>query len=367
MSKRNLNLDILRTLAVFLVLGHHAEPCPIEINQLLFYFTSFWQRGGWIGVNVFFVLSGFLVSSLIFREYQKTDNFAAKTFLIRRGLKIYPPFYLLLAITFFANVFIFEQSFLSNIRFYLGELLFLQNYLGGIWVHTWSLAVEEHFYLGLAFFTYYIIKRKKSGTNPFDSIPAVFIFFAVVCLILRITASYVVPFSWRWHQVGTHANIDSLLFGVFLAYFYHFKTEEFAAFVSKRRYPLVTAGILIMLVAFFYSRKEYSFIITYYPTLLYLGCGMLLSGFLFMKLKDNLVINFIGYLGQHSYSIYLWHLPVAVWLCVPLFGANSSYESWYLSTIFYYVLSVVVGIVMGRLIEYPVLKYRDKMFPSTAK
>src|SRR5213594_2434573 len=89
-SMRIVQLDLIRCLAVLLVLGRHMTPCPRETSYLMWALTSVWGRGGWIGVDLFFVLSGFLVSGLLFREYKSREAVNATHFLIRRGFKIYP-------------------------------------------------------------------------------------------------------------------------------------------------------------------------------------------------------------------------------------------------------------------------------------
>lgn len=83
---RNTGLDLLRLVAILLVLGRHLLP-GYENNT----FLSIWRTGGWVGVDLFFVLSGFLVSGLLFEEYKKRGSLDLKRFLIRRGFKIYPP------------------------------------------------------------------------------------------------------------------------------------------------------------------------------------------------------------------------------------------------------------------------------------
>ena len=79
-SQRNESLDVLRCVAVLLVVGYHMP------------YYRLWGRIGWIGVDLFFVLSGFLISGLLFREFRDTGSIDVKRFLIRRGLKIYPSF-----------------------------------------------------------------------------------------------------------------------------------------------------------------------------------------------------------------------------------------------------------------------------------
>src|SRR5438270_7344794 len=90
-------LDLLRGIAVLLVLGRHMWDVPPDVQHPLGRVLEVWQRGGWVGVDLFFVLSGFLVSGLLFSEYKQFGTVSPGRFLLRRGLKIYPAFYVFLA------------------------------------------------------------------------------------------------------------------------------------------------------------------------------------------------------------------------------------------------------------------------------
>ena len=89
---RNFGLDSLRFVAVFLVIGRHMKVCPQNSSPFFHNISTVWHTGGWVGVDLLFVLSGFLISSLLFREAQAYAKIDIKTFLIRRGFKIYPAF-----------------------------------------------------------------------------------------------------------------------------------------------------------------------------------------------------------------------------------------------------------------------------------
>jgi peptidoglycan/LPS O-acetylase OafA/YrhL len=162
------------------------------VCSLAHWFSELWIRGGWIGVDLFFVLSGFLVSGLLFREHQKFGGISAKDFLIRRGFKIYPAFWMLIGVTALLHG-LFRHQF--NTKATLSELLFLQNYSRGLWPHTWSLAVEEHFYILLLILLLFLSKRSHS----FSSVPTVFVVLAVTSLCLRIYESYSIPYSDMTH------------------------------------------------------------------------------------------------------------------------------------------------------------------------
>ena len=128
-SQRLVGLDLLRLVAVLLVLGAHFREVPSEGGA---WFRA-WQRGGWIGVDLFFVLSGFLVSGLLFCEHQRTGRVEVGRFLVRRGWKIYPPFWLFIAFTL-AIPFLFHQRPPAPVTAsaVTAELLFYQNYVSGL-------------------------------------------------------------------------------------------------------------------------------------------------------------------------------------------------------------------------------------------
>src|SRR5579862_6467579 len=95
--KRNKRLDVLRCVAILAVIFRHTE------------IWALMRRVGWIGVDLFFVLSGFLISGLLFSEYKKRHAISLKQFFIRRGLKIYPAFYVFLLLTGLMGYYILHQ------------------------------------------------------------------------------------------------------------------------------------------------------------------------------------------------------------------------------------------------------------------
>lgn len=303
---RSTAVDLLRALALFLVcFCRHLRPCPSGnesvFQPVLHVVTTTLSRGGWLGVDLFFVLSGFLVSGLLFREHQKYGAISAKHFLIRRGFKIYPAFWLLIAVTVVVK--------LLNGRFQiaplLSELLFVQNYGPFWWGHTWSLAVEEHFYLLLVALLAYLSARSRS-TNPFTAIPFVFLVLATAMLFLRLLNARGQAFDYWIHQFPSHLRLDSLLFGVVVSYFYHYRPELFLALARRFRWPLLLGGLLALSPAFIYPIETTPWIYTFGFALFYLGAGGLLVGSLATEFPDNKLVRFGAYLGSHSYSIDLF-------------------------------------------------------------
>jgi peptidoglycan/LPS O-acetylase OafA/YrhL len=352
-------IDLLRALAVLLVLGRHMAPCPADTSGFLHHFTKIWFQGGWIGVDLFFVLSGFLVSGLLFREHEKFGQINIGHFLIRRGFKIYPSFWLLIAFTVIVQIWRTPDAPLRGL---VPELLFVQNYFGGMWNHTWSLAVEEHFYFLLALVCWWCARRWP--TQPFRLIPAAFVVVAVLSLGLRLGMAAVYPYKNTTHVFPSHLRLDGLFFGVLLSYWFHRDRAKFLLVARRFRYALAGLGVLLLTPAFCYSIRTTPFIYTYGLTLFYLGSGCLLVSALGWNVPATGLANGVAYIGSRSYSVYLWHMPVAAWgvdLVRPLF---SSHDNWYLYASIYLWGSIAVGVGMALLAEFPILRIRDRLFPS---
>lgn len=362
---RNKRLDILRAVAVLLVIGRHG---PVE---------GVWKWVGWTGVDLFFVLSGFLISGLLFAEYKKRRQIGLSRFFIRRGLKIYPAFYAMLLCTLFVKAVygplpVFEQ--------WVREIFFFQNYKFGIWDHTWSLAVEEHFYLFLPLLLLALVKLSRNRSNPFEALPVVFGVLAGVVLGMRVWNAYqpgFLPAQFPKVMFPTHLRIDALFFGVLLGYLHHFRPGFLPRLLESRRNRLGIELIAALLIsACFVFDLESRFMLAFGFTLLYLGFGGLLALALYSEPSRNdspgrgraamsRLGDALAYMGMYSYSIYLWHLMVERYGLRALRSFVPAVQSAVLLFILYAVASIVLGIVLARTIEFPVLRLRDRIFPSS--
>lgn len=357
---------MLRAFALIAVIGRHMEICPPGTNQFLSNLTYLWQQGGWVGVDVFFVLSGFLISGLLFQEHQQHGDISFKTFLIRRGLKIYPPFLVLIIVTVVEKTW-FEGGFsYGNL---VRELLFLQNYGQGLWHHTWSLAVEEHFYLLLPIALTLLLKVKPAITKPFAGVPIAFVAIATFCLSLRFyTMAHPTFYSYHLaHLFPTHLRIDSLFCGVTISYFYHYYREQFQYYSKRYKRYLFPLALVLLAPAFVFTLETTPFICTYGLSLFWLGSGLLLFCLISSEPKPALIVDAISFIGLRSYSIYLWHSPVATWGIAWLRQAFGSAWNWYLYFGFYLLGSLLVGVIMYTIVEVPVLRFRDRLCPSRSR
>lgn len=337
--------------------------CPVEASPFFHQLSEIWFRGGWVGVDLFFVLSGFLVSGLLFREHEKFGYISAKNFLVRRGFKIYPAFWLLIATTIAVLAFRDHAFYPQKIW---SELLFLQNYRPGLWNHTWSLAVEEHFYFLLLLFLL-LLSRRCPTAKAFRLVPAAFAILAVVCLSLRVLTAHLVPYNDVTNLFPSHLRMDSLFAGVFISYLYHFYRDSFLGWARRHRVTLVVLGLFLLSLPFLFPLGSSQFIVTFGLTLLYVGSGFLLIAALVTAVPRGRSAALLAFVGSHSYSIYLWHRPFVRWAAPKLDHVVGGGQNWFFDTGAYLTGSILFGILMATLIEFPVLRVRDHLFPSRGR
>ena len=360
-DKRLATLDFLRAVAVLVVIGAHLPAPPSDLPQLATSCIEQLQYHGRLGVNLFFVLSGFLIGGLLFREYQKYGAISFRRFFCRRGLKIYPPFLVLLAFSIVAHL---AASRPLEIREVLAEICFVQNYFQGLWPHTWSLAVEEHFYLTLPWLLILLVWLNRKKADPFRHFPALFILLAFMVLGLRWLTIYLQPeFHSRTHWFPTHLRIDALMFGVVCSYGFHFRYEGFRKLMLRGGVLMPLLGIALLRAYVVLKHVSLMAQYTLGVTSFYLGCGIILSYLVVANPRGGPIFQGLAWLGAFSYSTYLWHVPVIMGLqgLEKRFPDRLPYLAW---IALIYIVSLVVGVVMSKLVEYPVLRIRDRFFPS---
>lgn len=348
---------MLRAVAVILVFGRH-EGFPPLISQV-----------GWAGVDLFFVLSGFLVSGLLFREYQQSGGVQPFRFLLRRGFKIYPQFYLLLGLTVLVDFFTGQPARAAHIG---AEAAFVQNYFQGLWGHTWSLAVEEHFYILLTV-TLAVLAR-RGGDDPFRAlvkwIPA---FFALI-LALRLLTYWHDP-TWSYYSkiYPSHLRLDSLMAGVLLSYFNVFHTAALRAWVHRFGEWLAPVSLLMLMPIFFLDQSN-PFVYTVGLSLVWMGFGILLLIAIYPAKPagpPGIVGRGMAGIGRVSYAFYLWHLPVldiadhmlarAASAGVPISVGLATVEP------ILFCVTLLFAFATTWAVEAPFLRLRDRLVPSIVR
>lgn len=362
---RSRAIDILRLVAVLLVVARHLEIPSTRttdgFESALVTGLHWLHRGGWVGVDLFFVLSGFLVSGLLFQEYALYGRILPGRFLLRRGLKIYPPFWALMVFTLGVAA-QFNAEFWGR---FFAEFCFLQNYLPGIWNHTWSLAIEEHFYLMLLLLLLVLSRRKQA--DPWKGLPVFCLGLAICCLLGRLWIGSTRAFDFPTHMFATHLRIDSLFFGVTLAHYQLRYPEAATAFSRRWRRGLLALGLLLLAPPFYWAIETTPLMASFGYTGLYLGSGLLLVAALSMEPPDKTPWRGLAFLGKHSYSIYLWHTPI-LWFLVPLLQYHTGPWTRGSATVCLEIALVLsIGVAMSLLIEAPTIRLRDRWFPTRSQ
>ena len=376
-SSRLVQVDVLRGIAIVLVLFRHANISSEEAGALkplvlhLYYFSA-------CGIDLFFVLSGFLIGGLVFKEVRTTGGIDVRRFLMRRGLRIWPPYLAFIAYVFVRLCRRKMYTAASAFRAIVPNLLHVQNYFGSPRGITWSLAVQEHFYLALPLFLVVALKlRRRSGAIA--AVPVAAAFLVVVSTTLRVLLNWNRPYNMWTHATPTHLRLDGLFVGVLVAYLYHFHPQPLAR-LARRRAVLALAGCAMIAPAFFLDEGSVPYTWTLGYTLLYLGFACILVVSIHSPLGDaggpglaGLMTHLaagLATIGVFTYSIYLWHydlgaLPVHNYVLAHL-AQKPPELYWALGTSVYFATAIAAGILMAKMIELPVIRLRDRLLPGRA-
>ena len=298
-------IDGLRAIAVFAVIFYHSEA---ELFNHSFF------PGGFIGVDIFFVISGYLITSLILKELKLTNNFSFLNFYERRVRRIIPA--LLTVITFslpiawlyllpvdlieFSKSIIYSISFGSNYFFYFSEIEY--NALDSLlkpFLHTWSLSIEEQYYIIFPLFLFFLFRFLNK-------------YLLIILFLLLITslsvANFNGPENFSLNFYSIHTRIWQLISGSILAYL-----EIKRNFRSKNNslnefFPIL--GLSFIFYSFFFYNDKI-FHPSFITSLPIVGVCLIIwfcnKNSLITKILSSKI--FVG-TGLISYSLYLWHFPI---------------------------------------------------------
>lgn len=299
----NLQLDGLRFFAVLFVVCYHWLPSISEIKLSYFF-------GGL--VNFFFVLSSYLITLILFKARQRSDNMDVSkvnvmvTFLLRRTIRIFPAYYCFLAIVFLLPTIgaAVQESPVMYISYLVNYHIFEEHLWPPVTSHIWTLAVEEQFYLVWPLFIIFI---------PYRHLLKTLLSLIVGSILLR--AIFYYPAEGVPQDILTQFCVDSFAIGGILAYKYTVSLRERKIIDKYFRIILfiaIPAGTLII-----FSQSLYlSFVFNkfFFAVVSMAVIDGAITGYknFFGKFLQNKVV---GYLGRISYGIYLYHLlvPIVFW------------------------------------------------------
>jgi peptidoglycan/LPS O-acetylase OafA/YrhL len=362
-------LDGLRGVAVLIVLLAHGS----EYNLLPETFLSY---GGWLGVIVFFVLSGFLITHLLLKERSTSGRISLVNFYARRALRIWPLYFIVLGAYAFvfplldqsAFDFIYLSADDPDFEFYYNSLIyypfFLQNYLVdqsstplGLNVF-WSLAPEEHFYL-LWPLLLVVLRGRWLVPTLVGIMTATFCFRALT--LLGILTEY------QDVDRMTHTTLDGLAAGCLLACLYHSRPQVLRA-LSRRRWPyLLGWALLLFLVwAWLHSMPFYPVLpdTEYYRfTLGTLATATIVACIVGREEPSRpiLVSRPFTYIGKVSYGMYILHPIVLGFVAALAERLDLLHGAGYLLVIVVYLGAVIsVASISFKFFESPILRFKER-------
>jgi peptidoglycan/LPS O-acetylase OafA/YrhL len=342
--RREIELDFIRGVAILMVIDYHSPLGWMFKPFLLLGFTSA-QNFGWAGVDLFFVLSGLLVGGLLVKEWKVRGRINSGRFLIRRGLKIWPPYYTLLLLMLITRHRTLHQLW--------GNLLNIQNYVGGV-AFTWSLAVEEHAYLILVLI---LGLAAKFGMR----MRSLFLLLAVLAVSVSVLRLVLTLHGYNTFE-ATHTRIEGIFYGVMLAILYHYVPDTFRAIQNYRLFWLGVFLAGLAALRFVNQSPLESTLTIDVVNIMAVALIMLLYRHREDRPRRNPVYRFVAWIGLYSYGIYLWHVSMEAPVeAVARHLPHAAAVLW--TGIAPAVLAVLVGIFFTKLVEFPTLKLRDRLFP----
>ena len=300
-------LDNLRVFGISLVVIYHI------FKELL--------PAGFLGVNIMFVLSGFLVSFHLLNEVYKTDDIDLKTYYKKRYRRIYPGVLFMVFVVSLMAIFVNRDYTVHYFDQVLAALSFTSNYheilTGGsyesqsishLFLHTWFLAIEVHFYLLWPLLIKFIYKRSEKANNVKKTFSNRF--FAISLIL------YLITFALTIVLTGLGKNISFIYFADFTRLSSFFLGAIVACFVKRfgfRKIPYKTVSAiafsLITILAFFLSYEmKITYILGFFITDL-ATVMIILAAYSDENARDPLAVKKIS---PYTYSIYLMHWPVYV-------------------------------------------------------
>ncbi len=356
--------NALRFLAAFTVLIGHVEQARAKFNLYSFSGLPFAHRGS-MAVIFFFVLSGFLISYLLFSEEKKTNTISIRSFYWRRVYRIWPLYFVLVFLGLFAIPFATKLigisydalPFWPSIAFFVLMLpnlvttLFGSNFLTPLW----SIGVEEQFYLFWAPMTKYLKKY----------------FLTILCLIIVLRLVFY-HFEYLWMAQGNWLYFKEFLLtqkfecmavGAFGAYlvFYHF-TSQLQKIVFHKLTQLLCISILILGIFTSYTSIQVPIIGPILPAIVFLI--LIINVGINPKVIFHLNQTWLNKLGEWSYGIYMYHSIVA-------FAVLSLFANYFIglnpvaNTFLIYTsvcsLTILISWLSYRFIELPIIKLKHRL------
>lgn len=373
------SFDAFRFFAFFKVFIFHASAVVIASEgSTMQWVKDHIAHGGGIGVSFFFVLSGFLITYILTHDKIKHGNIKVKKFFVRRAFRIWPLFYAMVIIAF-----IIPPDFATKIGYYMNwggydpdwrfSFTFLENYKMIIMDNVprttplsvfWSLCIEEHFYI-VWMIVFFFLKRKW--------IP----YYLGTTIVLAILARIFEQQIYGTELIGTNdllTNADYFAISGLIGYFTAVNYKKVESFVLRIPLALRVGYVLALCGVLLYQKAIFSYHNWFMDHFKYTIFSMMFAFLILifipqgsrLRIGDN---NMLTRLGKISYGLYVYHI---IWIHVVyqfFIDYSVPIDNWRAYLLFLFTTfagTVVTSVLSWRYFEKPLLKYREKIFPSNS-
>ena len=353
-AERIYGLDVFRATAILLVLFSHSKILRVNAFDFLPNIPVI------DGVELFFVLSGFLIGGILIRQIENEQKFNLKDLLVfwkRRWFRTIPTYYLILTL----NIFFTKMGIISGDlnQFDYSFFIFCQNLSHGFYDffwESWSLSVEEWFYISLPilfFFISYIFSFKNTTLISIGLL-------IIIPFLYRLSISNqkVDQFWWdvEFRKVVL-TRIDAISYGVLAAYIkFHYKYFWF-----KYRKWLFFFGLIILYIILYINKDFNSFFFkTFYFNFISFGAVLLLPlADSIHKYKNKKIGSFFTFISKISYSLYLINLSIVISVITTNFELETNTNQ-IIAYFSYWVIVIVLSWIVYTFYEKPIMNLRDK-------
>ena len=370
-SKRLYGLDILRSVAILQVLlGHTMLYIPQVVHPYIYPFLL-------DGVGIFFVLSGFLIGGILIKTINKEvfNSRSLLRFWVNRWMRTLAPYYIVLILVYIVSLIpgsAYDSSFIG-LKTKISYLFFLQNFnwdSSGFFGESWSLAVEEWFYLlvPLILFVLYWAYKQNQKKSVFATILVVIIVVPLFRLYKYIDLKEFADNQGIYYQLFRYqvlSRLDCIVYGILGSYLAYYHKNIW----SKNKVLFLILGLLVLVIYKSIDENlykiEYSSLynliynVFYFP-IFSIGILLTIPFLSLMKSRANVLCKLFTYISLISYSLYLLHQNVKHMIVESLSG-YFGIDNGLVKLVSVWVLTIFLSTLMYLYIEKPFMDMRKKI------
>lgn len=350
-------LDGLRTIAILLVINGHFSTTFTSLHGDNFYSKMSFVANGWIGVDLFFVLSGFFIGGQLWKELWKEGTISIRKFMLRRGLRIWPLYFF----TFLFVLLFYWHSAVAK-EYGWADLVFLANYFNyGIVLGGWSLSTEEQFYI-LTPVLLYLFARRRDPKTVRIWLWGILLFIPLMRTFIWIhhTGNFFThdPALFATFYYKFHTHCDGLIMGLIISNLWVSRRTKVAnKYWQSSLLVLIGLVLLVSLRQIQHEVLDFTGLALFFGSLVWFGLN---SG---TTLFQSRVFYWISRL---SFGMYLNHAyllePISKYILPHLrFFPKASVASQLLGTSIFTVGSAIVAFFTFCMIEHPFLNLRTRL------